>query len=279
MFGNPAVNGNGVLDDPLYSTLLASGDSSTDSWPFHDIGAPHDVLVPKGEACQAISELLSRVTHQAGEYSFGGAAKTLPVMPGMALKGDISLPLQRDNCEKLLKVCTKEGQKLWTLPGDHVEMRNPEWSAGLEQLSELSAVRMGYKGVRMEIALSKLMVVEQGGSLPLQQDPDESDRCFGGNFVVIEEGTKNLFRYTLGGHKGVAAFKPYFVLYRAGAFYTMEEVTSGFSLMLVYSLCLPLDLPFIRGTNGSDLLRLELADNIMKLTHEQNNVKGENLNS
>lgn len=202
MFGNPAVNGNGVLDDPLYSTLLASGDSSTDSWPFHDIGAPHDVLVPKGEACQAISELLSRVTHQAGEYSFGGAAKTLPVMPGMALKGDeefISLPLQRDNCEKLLKVCTKEGQKLWTLPGDHVEMRNPEWSAGLEQLSELSAVRMGYKGVRMEIVLSKLMVVGQGGSLPLQQDPDESDRCiaklvvqlpsrcFGGNFVVSEE--------------------------------------------------------------------------------------------
>ncbi|KAF4047187.1 hypothetical protein GN244_ATG00320 [Phytophthora infestans] len=254
MFGNPAVNGNGVLDDPLYSTLLASGDSSTDSWPFHDIGAPHDVLVPKGEACQAISELLSRVTHQAGEYSFGGAAKTLPVMPGMALKGDeefISLPLQRDNCEKLLKVCTKEGQKLWTLPGDHVEMRNPEWSAGLEQLSELSAVRMGYKGVRMEIVLSKLMVMLRW------------------ELCGERGGTKNLFRYTLGGHKGVAAFKPHFVLYTAGAFYTMEEVTSGFSLMLVYSLCLPLDLRFIRGTNGSDLLRLELADNIMKLSHEQ----------
>lgn len=55
----------------------------------------------------------------------------------------------------------------------------------------------------------------------------------------------------------------------------MEEVTSGFSLMLVYSLCLPLDLRFIRGTNGSDLLRLELADNIMKLSHEQNNLKRE----
>ncbi|EEY65711.1 uncharacterized protein PITG_03230 [Phytophthora infestans T30-4] len=124
---------------------------------------------------------------------------------------------------------------------------------------------MGYKGVRMEIVLSKLMVVGQGGSLPLQQDPDESDRCIA--------KLVNLFRYTLGGHKGVAAFKPHFVLYTAGAFYTMEEVTSGFSLMLVYSLCLPLDLRFIRGTNGSDLLRLELADNIMKLLRPEKQLR------
>ncbi|KAF1783767.1 hypothetical protein GQ600_12546 [Phytophthora cactorum] len=277
---------NAALYNPPYSTWTPAGAGSADSWPFHAIGAPHDVLVPKRQACQGISELLSGVTHQAGEYSFGGAAKTLPVMPGVALKGDeafISLPLQRDNCEKLLKFCTKQGKKLWTLPGDQVEMRNPEWSAGLETLSELSAARMGYKGVTMKIVLSKLMVIEEGGSLPLQQDPDENDRCIaklvvqlpsrglGGNVVVNEEGTKNKFRYTLGGNKEMAAFRPHYVLYTAGAFYTVEEVTNGFSLMLVYSLCLPPELPFLRGSNGSDLLRMELADKIMMLTGDQNN--------
>ncbi|KAG2765904.1 hypothetical protein PC129_g8170 [Phytophthora cactorum] len=299
MFGtsNPATFGsNAALYNPPYSTWTPAGAGSADSWPFHAIGAPHDVLVPKGQACQGISELLSGVTHQAGEYSFGGAAKTLPVMPGVALKGDeafISLPLQRDNCEKLLNVCTKQGKKLWTLPGDQVEMRNPEWSAGLETLSELSAARMGYKGVTMKIVLSKLMVIEEGGSLSLQQDPDENDRCIaklvvqlpsrglGGNVVVNEEGTKNKFRYTLGGNKEMAAFRPHYVLYTAGAFYTVEDVTSAFSLMLVYSLCLPPELPFLRGSNGSDLLRMELADKIMMLTGDQNNDKPdvENVNS
>ncbi|KAE9331937.1 hypothetical protein PR003_g14766 [Phytophthora rubi] len=141
-----------------------SSASSADSWPFHDIGAPNDVLVPNGEVCQRISALLGRVTHQAGEYSFGGEAKTLPVMPGVALKGQedfIALPLQKDHCESLLKCCKKEAEKLWVLPGERVEMRNPEWQAGLDKLVELSAARMGYKGVVMTVVLSKLMVVEQ----------------------------------------------------------------------------------------------------------------------
>ncbi|KAG7378757.1 hypothetical protein PHYPSEUDO_009531 [Phytophthora pseudosyringae] len=275
--------------------IAAEDISSADAWPFHSIGAPNDVLVPNGEAYQRISELLSRVTHQAGEYSFGGEAKTLPAMPGVALKGDeefISLPLQKENCDKLLKESTGQGEKLWALPGDQVEVRNPEWGAGLEKLSELSAARMGYKGVVMEIVLSKLMVIGQGGSLPLQQDPDENDRCVaklvvqlpsrcsGGNVVVNEEGTKNQYRYTLGENKATAAFKPHYVLYTAGAFRTVKEVTSEFSLMLVYSLCLPAELPFIRGSNGSDLLRMELADEIMKLdgSHGSRAVKGENVN-
>ncbi|GMF38078.1 unnamed protein product [Phytophthora fragariaefolia] len=89
--------------------------------------------------------------------------------------------------------------------------------------------------------------------------------CAGGDLVVHEDGIKNQFRYTLGENTGTAAFKPHYVLYTAGAFRTVEEVTSGFSLILVYSLCLPPELPFIRGSNGSDLLRIQLAESIAKL--------------
>ncbi|KAE9223040.1 hypothetical protein PF004_g12637 [Phytophthora fragariae] len=267
-----------------------SSASSADSWPFHDIGAPNDVLVPNGEVCQRLSALLGRVTHQAGEYSFGGEAKTLHVMPGVALKGQedfIALPLQKDHCESLLKCCKKETEKLWVLPGERVEMRNPEWQAGLDKLVELSAARMGYKGVVMTVVLSKLMVVEQGGGLKLEQDPDENDRCIaklvvqlpskctGGDLVVHQEGTKNQFRYTLGENKGMAAFKPHYVLYTAGAFRAVEEVTSGFSLIVVYSMCLPPELPFVRGSNGSDMLRLELAECITRLNDDLGMMEGE----
>lgn len=182
-------------------------------------------------------------------------------MPGAAVKGQddfIALPLQRDNCESLLKCCQKETETVWVLPGEQVEMRNPEWQAGLEDLVDISATRMGYNGVVMEIVLTKLMVIKCGGSLQLEQDPDENDRCIaklvvqlpsrctGRDLVVHEEGTKNQFRYTLGKNKGMTAFKPHYALYTAGAFRTVEEMTSEFSLMLVYSLCLPPELPFIR---------------------------------
>ncbi|EGZ28042.1 hypothetical protein PHYSODRAFT_472928 [Phytophthora sojae] len=116
---------------------------------------------------------------------------------------------------------------------------------------------MGYNGVVMEIVLTKLMVIKCGGSLQLEQDPDENDRCIA--------KLVNQFRYTLGKNKGMTAFKPHYALYTAGAFRTVEEMTSEFSLMLVYSLCLPPELPFIRGNNGFDLLRMELAVSITKL--------------
>ncbi|GMF15189.1 unnamed protein product [Phytophthora lilii] len=259
---------------------------------FVAIGAPGDVLVPRGEACQRISELLSRVTQQAGEYSFGGEAKTLPVMPGLVVKGQedfVSLPLQRDNCEKLLKCCSEQGKNVWLLPGDQVEMRNPEWSAGMEKLSELAAARMGYKGVMMTVVLSKLMVLGEGGLIEQQQDPDENDRCIaklmvqvpskcvGGKLIVHEEGTKNQFRYMFGKKNGMGAFKPYYALYTAGASRAVEEVASAFSLVLAYSLCLPPKLPFLRGSNGSDLLRMGLAEAITALCGEERNMDFQNI--
>ncbi|CAI5701919.1 unnamed protein product [Peronospora effusa] len=78
-------------------------------WPFGGEGERDDVPVPKGEVCAKISKLVGLADENAGEYSFGGQADTLPVDPGLFVDSlrTISLPLVEEQVKKLIAKCEK----------------------------------------------------------------------------------------------------------------------------------------------------------------------------
>ncbi|KAF4033459.1 hypothetical protein GN244_ATG14608 [Phytophthora infestans] len=56
-------------------------------WPFEDEGEPDDVLTTVGDGSIEVSKLLAHADNEAGAYSFGGLAETLPIAPGLFVEG------------------------------------------------------------------------------------------------------------------------------------------------------------------------------------------------
>ncbi|ETI35837.1 hypothetical protein F443_17902 [Phytophthora nicotianae P1569] len=236
-----------------------------DKWPFGGKGEPQDIPVPAGENCKRISQLLARADENAGEYSFGGQADTLPAVPGLFVRevGDISVPLCAEQAEKLIAQCDKSpfGRKLdtmmdetvrksWQLAPDQVEIKNPLWQTGMEKLSESIAGRLGYKGISMQCKLYKLLVYGEGGHFKKHQDTEKEDGMVatlvvqlpslheGGNLVVYRGGEVK-YCHAFGKKEGTAEYLPHYAVHYADAEHALEKVTKGYRLVLVYSICLP----------------------------------------
>ncbi|POM57393.1 Hypothetical protein PHPALM_38101 [Phytophthora palmivora] len=113
-------------------------------WPFGGEGQPRDIPVPFGAVVQQISEMLSRADNNAGEYSFGGQASTLPAAPGLDVNGVglIPLPLTEEHALSWWVKCDKSpfGRKLDTMTDENVRK---SWqlapNQGIEKLSDTIA--------------------------------------------------------------------------------------------------------------------------------------------
>ncbi|KAL4177233.1 hypothetical protein KRP22_002167 [Phytophthora ramorum] len=89
-------------EEPTDEEAFADG-----KWPFGGEGQPSDVPTPTGAAYGQISEMLSNADNNAGEYSFGGQAETLPAVPRLFVKDVelIPLPLAEEHATKLIAKC------------------------------------------------------------------------------------------------------------------------------------------------------------------------------
>ncbi|KAG3088631.1 hypothetical protein PI125_g18288 [Phytophthora idaei] len=78
-------------------------------WLFGSEGGPEDVPTPSGAGCLQIDKVLARADEDAGEFTFGGPASTLPSTPGMFVNGvgHVSAPVCQDQAEKLIARCEK----------------------------------------------------------------------------------------------------------------------------------------------------------------------------
>ncbi|EGZ25982.1 hypothetical protein PHYSODRAFT_487033, partial [Phytophthora sojae] len=238
---------------------------SDGKWPFGGEGQPTDVPAPSGPACQQISEMLARADNNAGEYSFGGQAATLPAVPGLYVDGVglVPVPLTEEHATKLIATCDKSpfGKRLstmmdesvrksWQLAPDQVEIKNPMWQNGIATFTEIIADRLGYKGVPMQCLLYKLLVYGEGGHFVKHQDTEKEDGMVatlvvqlprvheGGDLVVYRRGEEK-YRHDFGKSDGTAAYLPHYAVHFADAEHSLEQVTSGYRLVLVYSVCLP----------------------------------------
>ncbi|KAJ8542678.1 hypothetical protein ON010_g12132 [Phytophthora cinnamomi] len=234
-------------------------------WPFGGDGEPEDVLVPIGAACTKINEILASADESAGEYSFGGRADTLPVAPGLVINGvgEIGVPLGQEQAEKLIAKGEKSPfghnydtkmdenvRKSWQIAPDQVEIANPLWAAGLEELTAMIAQRLGYDSVPLLCFLYKLLVYGEGGHFVKHQDTEKEDGMIAtlvvqlpssheGGDLVVYRGGKERYRHDFGKAEGTAAFFPHYAVHYADAQHALEEVTKGYRLALVYSICLP----------------------------------------
>ncbi|RMX62504.1 hypothetical protein DD238_007732 [Peronospora effusa] len=240
-------------------------------WPFGGEGERDDVPVPKGEVCAKISKLVGLADENAGEYSFGGQADTLPVDPGLFVDSlrTISLPLVEKQVKKLIAKCEKSPyghnmeikidesvRKSWQLQPDQVEIKNPSWEKGLDKLTEIIANRLGYKGIPLQCKLYKVLVYEEGGHFCIHRDTEKEDGMIatlvvqppstheGGDLVVYHY--KEEHRHDFGKADGTAAYLPHFAVHYADAEHYLKKVTKGFRLAMVYSICLPAAMHHLR---------------------------------
>ncbi|RLN11172.1 hypothetical protein BBJ28_00025720 [Nothophytophthora sp. Chile5] len=257
------------LMKPDYEGLQA------ENWPFRSVAEPDDDYLPPGDACQSVSAVLGSVNGVAGAFSFESISDSPPTLPGLAVKGvgSVPVPLTKTHAERLLPHCTKAKgtEKVWELPGDQVEMKNPRWQSGINWLGVTIGDRLGFKYEVLEVVLSKLVVYEAGSRLDKQQDTDENDHVMaklvvqlpsmhaGGDLVVYEGTSGKEFRYDFGKKDGTAAFAPHCAVYVADAQYAVEEVMSGYCLMAVYSLVLSPDEPTLGAKRADDLLQKKLC--------------------
>ncbi|KAE9310953.1 hypothetical protein PF008_g20324 [Phytophthora fragariae] len=234
-------------------------------WPFGVTGKATDVPMPKDELCVELSDVLSRADDQAGEFSFGGQADTLPADPQLVVEevGAVTLPLVNKRADVLIAQCKKSpfGKKLdtfmdekfrksWQLAPDQVTFKNPQWETGMDQLRESIATRLGCMGVPMQCKLYKLLVYGKGGHFVKHQDTEKEDGMVAtlvvqlpskheGGDLVVYRGGKEVQRHDFGKREGTAASLPHFAVHYADADHKLEKVTKGYRLVAVYSLCLP----------------------------------------
>ncbi|KAF4319145.1 hypothetical protein G195_007440 [Phytophthora kernoviae 00238/432] len=145
-------------------------------------------------------------------------------------------------------------------------MTNPQWGIAIQKLCELSADELGFKGIALQPILSKVAVYGAGGRRVVQQDAYEHDRVVaklvvqlpseytGGDMLVSGAGMNGLRCYDFGNVDDTAAFKPHYAVYAADAFCAVKEVTSGYRLVVEYSLYLPSELVVINGELGDHTL-------------------------
>ncbi|KAI9998878.1 hypothetical protein PInf_003538 [Phytophthora infestans] len=184
-------------------------------WPFGCEGELEDVVTPSGAGSSEVSKLLARADADAGEFSFGGIADTLPVAPGLFVDGlgAISTPLFAEQAENLIALCEKSPfghnmdtkmddnvRKSWQLQPNLVKFKNPLWQTGIKNLSKNVATRLGYREVLLKCLLYKLLVYGEGGHFVKHQDTEKEDGMIatlvvqppstheGGDLVVYRDG-------------------------------------------------------------------------------------------
>jgi len=189
----------------------------------------------------------------------------LPATPGLFVDGlgAIPTPLLEEQAEKLVVLCKKSPsghnqeakmdesvRKSWQLQPDLVQFRHPQWQSGMEKLTKLIAERLGYVDVPLQCVLYKLLVYGEGGHFLKHQDTEKENGMIAtlvvqppsaheGGDLVVYRGGETTYRHEFGKASGMAAFLPHYAVHYADAEHALEEVTKGYRLVLVYSICLP----------------------------------------
>ncbi|KAE9310954.1 hypothetical protein PF008_g20325 [Phytophthora fragariae] len=244
-------------------------------WPFGCEGEDNDVLTPKGETCAKLSRLLEKAEVAAGEFSFGGVAASLPAIPGLVVDGvgSVPVPLTEERKDKLLALgekITSGQEECWKIQADQVQMKNPKWVNGILKLGGKVGDRLGFKRIKLSCKLKELLVYGPGAKRNKHQEVKEDGVVatvevqlpseHSGGTLVVYRGRDLQFRHDFGTEKGAAAYLPHYAAYFVDAPHAREEMTSGFQLMLKYSLSLPPEMRHLEDAKSDKPLSEELAE-------------------
>ncbi|KAL6055630.1 putative tubulin--tyrosine ligase pby1 [Balamuthia mandrillaris] len=213
-----------------------------------------------GEGILFTLAALSEELPETPNTSVGGAAPSLPPVPGLVVKGRaIPLPLSLADAPFLHdngKV-SPHGRGMETVVDTRVRSSkefnptdfyfvNPQWKAGVESLTEEVAKQLGATGCKVEARPYKLLLYSQGDHFLPHRDTEKEkgmfatlivqlpSRCQGGALVVSQGGVRQT--YDFGESSGMAAFQCHFAGHYADVEHEVREVTSGHRLAVVYNL-------------------------------------------
>lgn len=230
--------------------------------------------MPIGSAAE-ISKLLERAGNN--DLLSVGICPALPDVPGLEVAdyGGISLPLRSEQAAVLADLCSSEDSNVWTLSPRQIELQNPQWGPAIQQLCEKLSTQMKLKAVLQPI-MSKVMILGPGAHLSSRGDQSGNtvaklvvqfpSEYTGGDILMDEADKEDLI--TLNLVNTVSRFKPLYLVHGVGRKWSVE-VTSGYRVMVEYSLELPSDANTAATSQQADeLLQAELAEAIRDYTKD-----------
>jgi len=213
-----------------------------------------------------VSRLLLEIK-APGESCASGKAVTLPSYPGLLVEGmdgQLSLPLHKTQATLLASqaeqapygkgtetVLDTSVRNVLQVAPERVSFSHPTWEEGLLGLAKEAAGKLGAPAELVSAKLYKLLLYEPGSFFLPHQDTEKVSGMFatlvvqlpsvftGGESVVrCKDGQQRVFK--LGNDTGEAAFSSHYICHYADCEHEVKEVSSGFRLALVYSLCFTL---------------------------------------
>ena len=204
---------------------------------------------------QTIKEML-KITKSNKEPTVGGIAWTLPNLPGLCVIdfGEISLPLCSQQAEELIKICKRVsyGSNLvdsnaFELEAYKLEIKNDSWNHGLGKLVEKIADGIGCVG-KVRANLSRMLLFKQGGHFKKHRDEKKEKDMFGtliiqlpsnytGGELIVCGNRGAQYKYDFGQANGKSGYSVQYVAYYSDLEHEIEEVKSGYRLVLSYNLC------------------------------------------
>jgi len=216
-----------------------------------------------------IKESLSEVLWdlESGLFSDGGDTPELTNIgsPGLVVDtlGLVSLPVQEDFCvNKLIPLMTQaphgrgmntvvdtNTRKTWELNANKFSFTNPLWKDALKSLVKRIATTIcpsSAQGVKAE--MYKLLLYSPGDHFKeFHRDTEKSEGMFAtlivqlpsvytGGKLIIEHGGRRK-EHCFGQDTGLSSFKTHFAAHYADIEHKVEEVTTGYRLVVVYNIC------------------------------------------
>ena len=199
-----------------------------------------------------------------GEHCASGKAVTLPSYPGLLVEGidgQLGLPLHKTQATLLASqaeqapygkgaetlIDTSVRNVLQVAP-ERVSFTNPAWEEGMLGLAKEAAEKLGTPADQVSAKLYKLLLYQPGSFFLPHQDTEKDSGMFatlviqlpsvftGGESIVRgKDGRQRVFK--LGNDTGEAAFASHYMCHYADCEHEVREVSSGYRLALVYSLC------------------------------------------
>ena len=236
----------------------------------------------KIEQIQLIKKSLKE-KKSSGSPSVGGEAHELNPKINLNVKnfGDIQLPLNETQAEKLIKICKKApfGQKLETLydpavrdtfqlEPHEIKIKNKDWDKNLNKLVDRVAKELGCKG-KVTANLYKLLLYKKGCHFKKHRDTEKEKGMFGtlviqlpsiytgGELVFSEKKSRKIFDFATPLAKD--SNKIFYAAHYADVEHEILEVKSGYRLALVYNLC------WLKGNAVNNFSNDDIASALDKL--------------
>ena len=203
--------------------------------------------------------MLDSFKDSTGDFACSGFLPEL-CLPGLVIEnvGHISLPVQDEQVQKIIEVAKKAPfglgaktlvdetvRKTWQLDPNQITIKNEHFLAGVENVVSAVKKHLGCDKKAVQANLYKVLLYEKGGHFKAHRDTEKENRMFatmviqlpskfeGGKITVRHAGNEKVM--VMDGDRSAYCSK--YAAHYSDCEHEVSEITSGYRLALVYSLC------------------------------------------